>query len=75
MGSITVWLTSCLFCLDSATFLMLIEQKIFLLVQIETSQTGDQLNTDTSPYGEWSLLKLPILITVVPNTQKIRAPS
>ena len=54
---------------------MLIEQKIFLLVQIETSQTGDQLNTDTSPYGECSLLKLPILITEVPNTQKIRAPS
>ena len=36
-----VWLTSCLFCLDSAALLKLNEQQFYLFVQIQTSQTGD----------------------------------
>ena len=34
---------------------MLNEQEIYLLGQIQTSQTGGQLYSDTSPYGECSL--------------------
>ena len=48
-GSITVRLTSCLFCLDSAALLMLNWQKIYLLGQI---QTRGQLYSATSPSGE-----------------------
>ena len=53
-GIITVWLTSCLFCLDSAAFLML--SQLYLFSQIQTSQTVGQLNSDTSTYGECSLV-------------------
>ena len=38
-GSITVHLTSCLFCLDSAALLMMNEQQFYLFGQIQTSQT------------------------------------
>ena len=55
MGSITIWLTSCLFGLDLAALLMLNEQQLYLFGQIQTSQTGGQLYKDTSPYGESSL--------------------
>ena len=54
-GSINVRLTSCLFCLDSAALLKLNEQQIYLFRQIQTSQTGGHLYSDTSPYGECSL--------------------
>ena len=56
-GSVTVWLTFCFFCLDSAALLMLNEQQIYLFGQIQTSQTGYQLYSDTSPYGECSLVR------------------
>ena len=55
-GSITVLLTSCLFCLDSAALLMLNEQQIYLFGQIQTSQTGVELYRETSFYGECSFL-------------------
>ena len=58
----TVHLTSCLFCLDSAAFLLLNEQQFYLFCQIQTSQTGSQLYCDTSPYGECSLYKVAICI-------------
>ena len=45
------------FCLDSAALLMLNEQQIYLFGQIQTSQTGYQLYSDTSPYGECSLVR------------------
>ena len=54
-GSITVQLTSCLFCIDSAALLKLNFQQFYLIGQIQTSQTGGQPNSDTSPYGESSL--------------------
>ena len=54
-GSITVRLTSCLFCLDSAALLLLNEQHFCLVGQIQTSQTRGQLYSDTSPYGEYSM--------------------
>ena len=41
-GNITVQQTSGLFCLDSASLLMLKEQ-FYLFGQIQTSQTGGQL--------------------------------
>ena len=47
--SITVQLTFCLFCLDSATLLMLHEQQLYLFGQMQTSQTEGQLYSDTSP--------------------------
>ena len=34
---------------------MLNEQQFYLFVQIQTSQTGGQLYSDTSPNGECSL--------------------
>ena len=49
-GSIPVWWTSCLYCLDSAALQMLNEQQFYLFSQIQTSQTGGHLYTDTSPY-------------------------
>ena len=52
---ITVQLTSCLFCLDSAALLILNEQQIYLYGQIQTSQTGGHPYSDTSPYCESSL--------------------
>ena len=56
-GSITVQLTSCLFCLDSAALLMLNEQQFFLLGQTQTSSTGGQRYSDTLP------LKVSVLCT------------
>ena len=47
--SITVRLTSCSFWLDSAALLMLNEQQFYLFGQIQISQTGGQLYSDTSP--------------------------
>ena len=35
---------------------MLNEQQFHLFGQIQTSQKGGQLYSDTSPYGEWSLV-------------------
>ena len=57
-GSITVRVTSCLFCLDSAALLMFDEQQFYLFGQIQTSQTEGQLFSDTFPNGECSLLCL-----------------
>ena len=52
----TVWLTSCLLCLDSATFVKLNEQQFYLFGQTQTSQTGGQpYSSDTFPNGECSL--------------------
>ena len=48
-GSITLRLTSCLFCLDSAALRMLNEQQFYLFGQIQTIQTGGQPYSDTSP--------------------------
>ena len=56
-GSVTVQLSSGLFCLDSDALLMLNEQQSYLFVQIRTSQTGGQPFSDTFPYGESSLVK------------------
>ena len=44
----TVRLT-CLVCLDLAALLMLNEQQFYFFSRIETSQTGSQLYSDTSP--------------------------
>ena len=52
-----VWLTCCLVCLDSAALLMMNEQQFYLFDQIQTSQTGGQLYSDTFPFGECSLAK------------------
>ena len=49
-GGITVWLTSCLLCLNSLVWLRLYEQQFYLYCQIQTSQTGGQLYSDTSPF-------------------------
>ena len=46
-GSISVRLTSRL---DSAGLPMLKEQQIYLIGQIQTSQTGGQTHNNTSPY-------------------------
>ena len=46
--TITVWLTSCLFCLDLSALLMSTKHQFFLFGQIQTSQTGGQLYNDTS---------------------------
>ena len=48
-------LTTCLFCLDLAALLLLIHHQLYLFGWIQTSQTGGQLYSDTSPYGECSL--------------------
>ena len=50
-GSITVWLTSCLFCLD--TLLLL---NYYLFSSIQNSQIKGQPYSDFSPYGECSLV-------------------
>ena len=42
-GAITVQLTSCLFCSDSATLYLLNEQQCFACFIIQISQTGGQL--------------------------------
>ena len=47
--SITVFLASCLFWLDSAAVLLLNEQQFFLFGQIQSNQTGCQPYSDTSP--------------------------
>ena len=49
-GSITVMLISCLTGLDSVVLLFKNYQQIDLLGQIQTSQTGGQPYSDTSPY-------------------------
>ena len=46
-GSITVLLTSCLFCLDSAALPMLNLKQPKLFGQIQTSQTGVKPYSDT----------------------------
>ena len=48
-------MTACLFCLDSAALLLLNEQQFYFFGGIQTSQTGGNLYTGTSPYGECSL--------------------
>ena len=53
-GSITLLADPCLFCLDSAALFMLKKQQFYSFDQIQTSQ--GQRNSDTSPYGECSLL-------------------
>ena len=50
-GSITLWLTFCLFCLNSAALLKLNEEQLYLFGQIQTSQRGGQPYSDTSPMG------------------------
>ena len=59
-GSITVWLTSGLTGFDSAALFMFNQQQIYLFGQIQTSQTGGQLHSDTSPYkvSECSLVEI-----------------
>ena len=56
-GSINVQLTSCFICLHSATLLMSNEQPFYLLGKIQISQKGSQPYSDTSPYGECSLMR------------------
>ena len=48
-------MASCLFGLDSAAMIMLIEQHFRLFGQIRTYQTVGQPLSETSPYGECSL--------------------
>ena len=59
-GSITVQLTTCLTGQDSAALVMLNQIEIYNFGQIQTSQTGGQLYSDTSPYevSECSLYKV-----------------
>ena len=45
----TVRLISCFTRLDSAALFMFILQQIYLFGQIQTSQTGGRLHSDTSP--------------------------
>ena len=52
--SITVWLTSSLFCLDLAALLMLNKQHFYLFGQIQKSQTGQPF-IETCLYCECSL--------------------
>ena len=54
-GSITVQLTYCLTGLDSADMLMLNKKQFYLVGQIQTSQSGGQPFSDTSPMlsGFW----------------------
>ena len=40
-------MTSCLICLDSAAFLILNEQQIYMFGKIQSSQAGGQLYIDT----------------------------
>ena len=49
-GSITVQLTSCLFCLDLAALLLLNFKHIHLFGSIQTSQTGGQHTVIRFPY-------------------------
>ena len=49
-GSFTVQLTSSLFCLDSAALLMWNYKQIYLFGKIQTSQTGSQPYSNTSPW-------------------------
>ena len=58
-GSITVWLTSSLTGQDLAALLMLNQIEIYKFGQIQTSQTGGRLYSETSPYNvsECSLYK------------------
>ena len=55
-GRITVWLTSCLFCSNSAALLMLNQQQLYSFCQIQTSQTGCQPYSDT--YSTYLLMLL-----------------
>ena len=48
-GSITVPMTSCLFCLELAGLLNLNEQQFYLFGQMQTCQNGGQSYSDTSP--------------------------
>ena len=41
---------------------MLNEQQLYFYGQIQTSQTGVQLYTDTSPYGQCSLTQLACIL-------------
>ena len=52
-GSLTVRLV-CLFNMDSAALFMSNEPQFYLVGRIQTSQTGGQPYSDTSPYGECS---------------------
>ena len=56
-GSITVQLSSCLFCLDSVALLMLNLHQLYLVGQIKISQTGGQLYSDTYPYADCLLYR------------------
>ena len=47
--SLTVRLTSCVVCLDSAALFLFNEQQFYLFGQIQTSKTEGQLYSDTSP--------------------------
>ena len=49
-------MTSSLFCFVSAALLTLKEEQLYLFGQIQTSQTGGQPYSDTSPFGECSLV-------------------
>ena len=54
-GSVTVHLTPCLFGLDSAALLMLIQHQLYLSNWIQASQT--EISHTVIPYGDCSLLK------------------
>ena len=56
--SLYLRLASCLFCFDSVALLMLNEQQFYFFGQILISQTGGQPYSDTSPYGEYSLINI-----------------
>ena len=68
-GSITVGLTSCLFCLDSAALPMLKEQQYYLFGQIKTNQTVGQPYSVGYPYGE-CYLGPPMLMKMHPTACK-----
>ena len=50
-------LDAVILCVDLAALLMLNEQQLYLFGQLQTSQTGGQLYSYTSPFSECSLLQ------------------
>ena len=61
-GSITVRLTSCLFCLELATLLKLNEHKLNLCGEVKHSQTGGQPYSDILPFSHSEFSKTSLML-------------
>ena len=68
-GSTALRLTSCLTGWDSAACLFKLDTFLHKFGQIQTSQTGGQLYSDTSPYkvSECSLIEMSLTIKTFPR--------